>query len=193
MNIPMTDLSRIATGDITLAFRRWRRPTVKAGGTLTTAVGVLAIDTVERIDPVSISDAQARQAGYADRATLLVALNRRSEGDLYRIGLHLAGADPRIALRDRRPDATDLEQLVARLARLDRAAPAGPWTGAVLALIAANEATRAADLAPRLGFDRDDFKRQVRKLKNLGLTESLEVGYRLSPRGRALHEHLAGR
>jgi hypothetical protein len=26
----------------------------------------------------------------------------------------------------------------------------------------------------------------VRKLKELGLTESLEVGYRLSPRGRAL-------
>jgi hypothetical protein len=30
------------------------------------------------------------------------------------------------------------------------------------------------------------FKRDVRKLKELGLTESLEVGYRLSPRGAAL-------
>ena len=30
------------------------------------------------------------------------------------------------------------------------------------------------------------FKRDVRRLKELGLTESLEVGYRLSPRGRAL-------
>ena len=32
------------------------------------------------------------------------------------------------------------------------------------------------------------FKVNVRKLKGLGLAESLEVGYRLSPRGRALLE-----
>ena len=30
------------------------------------------------------------------------------------------------------------------------------------------------------------FKTDVRKLKELGLTESLEVGYRLSPRGEAV-------
>jgi len=29
------------------------------------------------------------------------------------------------------------------------------------------------------------FKRRVRQLKELRLTERLEVGYRLSPRGRA--------
>ena len=29
-----------------VAFRRWRRPTVREGGTLTTKVGVLAIDSV---------------------------------------------------------------------------------------------------------------------------------------------------
>ena len=44
---------------------------------------------------------------------------------------------------------------------------------------------RAADLAgvvrPR---DALDFKRDVRRLKELGLTESLEIGYRLSPRGK---------
>jgi Mn-dependent DtxR family transcriptional regulator len=44
---------------------------------------------------------------------------------------------------------------------------------------------RAADLAKHLGRDRKSFKTDVRKLKELGLTESLEVGYRLSPRGRA--------
>lgn len=35
------------------------------------------------------------------------------------------------------------------------------------------------------------FKRNVRKRKELGLTESLEVGYGLSPRGRRLLEQLA--
>jgi len=34
------------------------------------------------------------------------------------------------------------------------------------------------------------FKRRVRQLKELGLTESLEVGYRLSPRGRAVLKDL---
>jgi hypothetical protein len=45
---------------------------------------------------------------------------------------------------------------------------------------------RAAELAAAVGRDRHRFKLDVRKLKELGLTESLEVGYRLSPRGRAL-------
>jgi len=46
-------------------------------------------------------------------------------------------------------------------------------------------AVLAATLAKRVGQERDFFKQNVRKLKELGLTESLEVGYRLSPRGRA--------
>jgi hypothetical protein len=44
---------------------------------------------------------------------------------------------------------------------------------------------RAGDLAVELGREREPFKIDVRKLKNLGLTTSLEVGYRLSPRGEA--------
>jgi hypothetical protein len=43
-------------------------------------------------------------------------------------------------------------------------------------------------LAERFGRERLPFKADVRKLKALGLTESLEVGYRLSPRGRAYLE-----
>jgi len=46
--------------------------------------------------------------------------------------------------------------------------------------------TRAGDLAAGMGMERRALKGNVRKLKELGLTESLEVGYRLSPRGRAL-------
>ena len=40
-------------------------------------------------------------------------------------------------------------------------------------------------LAELLGRERPALKTDVRKLKRLGLTESLEVGYELSPRGRA--------
>lgn len=53
----------------------------------------------------------------------------------------------------------------------------------VLRLIAAAPSVPAADLAERLGIEKPKFKRDVRKLKELGLTESLKMGYRLSPRG----------
>jgi hypothetical protein len=52
-------------------------------------------------------------------------------------------------------------------------------------LIAANEAVRAPDLAARLGLETAPFKQRVRRLKGLGLTVSLDVGYRISPRGHA--------
>jgi len=55
----------------------------------------------------------------------------------------------------------------------------------VLELIAQRPATRAPDLAASLGRETAPFKTDVRKLKELGLTESLDVGYRLSPRGEA--------
>ena len=100
--------------------------------------------------------------------------------------MRLAGPDSRVELRER-SDLDDAEraELERRLARFDAASPTGPWTHEVLRLIEARPAVRAPDLAASLGLQRDDFKRNVRKLKELGLTESLEVGYRLSPRGRA--------
>jgi hypothetical protein len=177
------DLAAIAAGDVTVAFRRWKRPMVKAGGTQQTAVGVLAFEAVERVDDITAED--ARRAGFADPDAAWAMLRRR-EGDLYRITLRLAGPDPRIALReDAALDAAARADIAARLARLDRASSHGPWTEATLRAIAESPGTRAADLAERLGRERLPFKADVRKLKALGLTESLEVGYRLSPRGRA--------
>ena len=70
----------------------------------------------------------------------------------------------------------DVAELTRRLARLDRASTHGPWTDAVLRLIAERPAVRAGDLAESLGRERLAFKADVRKLKALGLTESLEVG-----------------
>jgi hypothetical protein len=177
-------LRRIAEGDVTLAFRRWRRPTVKAGGTLRTRVGVLAIDSVEKVEEDQVTDADARRAGAEDREALLAGL--RPEGTLYRVEFRLAGPDPRIALRERSDiSPEERAEIDARLARLDAASRHGQWTAAVLELIAERPATRAPDLAASLGRETAPFKADVRKLKELGLTESLLVGYRLSPRGRA--------
>lgn len=188
MLIKQRDLSRIRSGEVDLAFRRWRRPTVKTGGSLTTAAGVLAIDSVTPVTESAITAADARRAGYADRNALLNVL-AQGQGALYRIELHYAGRDPRIELREATPDGAELRDLAARLARLDRASSTGPWTRRTLALIRDRPAVRAGDLAASIGVERDAFKRNVRKLKSLGLTESLETGYRLSPRGEALLAH----
>lgn len=76
----------------------------------------------------------------------------------------------------------------SRLERMDRG---DPWTLRTLRLISERPGTRAANLASMMGSETLPFKARVRKLKELGLTESLEVGYRLSPRGKAFIEHLA--
>jgi DNA-binding MarR family transcriptional regulator len=113
-------------------------------------------------------------------------LNGRGEGAIYRIALHYAGEDGRIALREQEAlTPAEVDALRQRLGRLDKPRDA-PWTLAVLRIIAANQGLAAREIAAMLGVDKLDLKRDIRKLKELGLTESLETGYRLSPRGRAL-------
>lgn len=184
-------LEGIRTGQVTLAVRRWRRPTVRAGGTLTTAVGVLAIDSVERIDPSELTEDDARAAGAASLEELQDASYLRRDGELHRIRFRLIGEDPRIALRERSEMSDDeMAEIVGRLARLDRASRHGDWTAATLELIAERPGVRAGDLAASVGRETQPFKTDVRKLKALGLTESLEVGYRLSPRGATVLDRL---
>ena len=173
-------LEGIARGEIDVAFRWWTRPTVKAGGTLQTIVGRLAIASVEPTTLSEVTVEDARRAGFASRAALLKAFPRKPGSRLYRVEFSLAGPDPRIALREHADlTAGDVAELDRRLARM------GPWARATLELIRDMPEVRAGDLATQLGQERLPFKANVRKLKALGLTESLEVGYRLSPRGRA--------
>jgi hypothetical protein len=176
-------LDGIEAGEIDLAFRRWKRPTVKAGGTLRTGAGVLGIDAVEPIGERRIDAEQARRAGFTSKRELLESL--RPHGRLYRVRFHRIGEDPRKALRaDARISRSERAELDARLDRMDHAR-GEPWTREVLELIRDRPETLAAELAASLGREKLPFKRDVRKLKELGLTESLPVGYRLSPRGRA--------
>ena len=153
-------------------------------------IGQLQILAVSQIAEGDITEDDARRAGYASREVLRADLASRTEGILYRIELGALGPDPRIALRLR--DSLSDEELVAvksKLAKLDAGAPGGAWTRRVLQLIRDNPAVRAGDLCKAVEMERLPFKANVRKLKALGLTESLEVGYRLSPRGDALLSH----
>jgi hypothetical protein len=177
----------IADGSINLTFRRWKRPQTIAGNTYRTAAGRLVVDTVDVVEPPTISDAEARRAGYPSAAALIADLLGTPELPVYRVAFHPA-LDP--DSRDELASSGELSvaersAIETRLHRLDRASPRGPWTGRILDLIAANPAVRAGDLAPQLGMELLPFKLHVRKLKNLGLTISLGTGYRLSPRGES--------
>ena len=186
MLFPLAQRGPVAAGEITVAFRRWRRPTVRAGGTLQHARWGCWRSTPSTASIPARSTTRT-PGGPATPTPRRCARRCAATGETYRIAFHLAGPDPRIALRaDAALDDAGRAAIAARLARYDAASRHGPWTAATLQAIAAAPATRAADLAERLGRpELQPFKTDVRKLKALGLTESLEVGYRLSPRGRA--------
>jgi hypothetical protein len=167
-----SDLEGLAAGTITLAFRRWETPRVKVGSKLRTPIGVLEVTAVDKVKRRPTNQ-DARAAGYASGQAVLDAFGKRT-GDFYRIALHVAGPDPRLALRETPPDA-------AVFAKLERM---GEWTYEYLQAIADHPGLRAPDLAQSFGRETLPFKRDVRKLKELGLTISLKIGYELSPRGQ---------
>lgn len=186
-------LEGIRKGSVSLAFRRWRRPSVRSGSTLLTSAGQIEIRSVRMVDPEKISREDALRAGYSSPETLRKDLDRRAEGEVYRIELGALRPDPRIALREKDDlSPGEIADLRARLERIDRRSVTGSWTIAVLEVIEEHPATRAGDLCGRVGQEKEAFKLNVRKLKNLGLTESLGTGYRISPRGRVLLAEVRG-
>jgi hypothetical protein len=88
------DLENIKVGRISLAFRRWCRPTVRAGANF----GELAIDIVTEAELTQID---ARHASFSSRGQLIAELRKHPAGTLYRIRLRFVGPDSRVALRRR--------------------------------------------------------------------------------------------
>ena len=184
MLFPNADLDRIAAGEVDLAFRRWKRPMHVAGGRQRTRIGVVEFVSVDVVDPAALTPQDAARAGTTLPA--LLAFLSRKDGDVYRIGVRFGGADERASLRERLPDDSEIVALLARLAEMDRRSRRGPWVRQHLELIEARPAELAETIAASIGREKKPFKADVRRLKELGLTESLPVGYRLSPRGQAV-------
>ena len=175
----------IADGTVTLAFRRWDTPRMRPGSTQRTGAGVIRIESVDEVDPATLTEDDAIRSGVRSLDELLRLLERRPGARVYRMRVCPAGPDPRVALREQAElSDDDRRALDERLDRWD-AARAEPWTRALLRLIAENPGVRAPDLAASLGRETMPFKRDVRRLKELGLTCSLPVGYEISHRGRA--------
>jgi hypothetical protein len=177
----------IADGSVTVTFRRWKRPQAVDGHRYRTPGGIIEVDRVSFVEPRSITKQDARNAGYDSQNALVADLRGDESLPITRIAFHLVDEpDPRATLaeNDDLSDA-DVADIDRRLDRLDARSAYGPWTRATLAAIAAHPETRAGDLADAFGRELAPFKLDVRKLKNLGLTISLLIGYRLSPRGVA--------
>ncbi len=185
-------LEGIAGGRIDRVFRVWAVPRVRAGSTQRTWAGIVVIDSVTPVTPEEITEEDAHRSGFQDRAALLTALSKSTkEGGYHRVMLHLGGPDPRSELaEDADLTERELADLKAALDAVDARSRRAPWTREVLRLIEEHPGLRAQELAERAGRDKLPFKADVRRLKSLGLTDSLETGYRISPRGKALMAYL---
>ena len=170
----------IAEGSITVTFRVWTRAQAKIGGNYRVAGMLIEATDVRQVEVDEITDEDARRAGATDRAAVLARLG--SAQAVWRIDFVYRGADDRIARRND-TSADDITTVIARLSRLDRN---GAWTRSTLQLIERYPGVVSTTLARHVNQDRAAFKVNVRKLKELGLTESLDIGYRLSPRGEAV-------
>jgi hypothetical protein len=178
----------LTTGAITLTFRRWDKPHVRAGGRYRChPIGVLEVDAITRVRAGAITADDARRAGFASLPELRGYLEELGplgdDDELWRVELHHGGDGDRVelALVDEL-SAEDIETITKKLTKLDGRKP---WTDATLALIGKHPRIAASKLAAKLGRETQPFKIDVRKLKKLGLTQSFEVGYEISPRGKA--------
>ena len=185
MQFLKSSIPGIVAGDITVTFRGWKKPLAKAGGRHRIWGQLIEVDNVRVVGASSITNAEANRAGEASRDAILRRLGDAAAGPIYRIQFHYVGPDDRIELRNVELDDDRRADIQRRLERMDRVSDKGPWTTKTLRLIASYPGVVSTALARQLDYDRPAFKINVRKLKELGLTESLEVGYRLSPLGRA--------
>jgi hypothetical protein len=185
----------IRSGDIRCTVRIWQRPHVKVGGRYALGGGAIVVDTIQEARLDDITAALARRCGFPSLVDLVKTAKHGPGERVFVIDFHYDDGKPgaRPARKAGAVSAEELAQLVQRLEAMDARSKIGPWTLATLRAIEARPAVLAAKLARSLGRPRDEFKRDVRKLKYLGLTLSLEIGYRLTPRGEALLASLSNR
>lgn len=180
----------LVTGSVTLTFRRWDKPHVRPGGRYRChPIGVLEVDRVDKVTVAEITDGDAARCGFTTREELVGFIRAakdeplRPTTALFRVELHHGGDGDRVEqalVTDLSAD--DVATIQRTLARWDEGAP---WTAKTLAIIDKHPRIAASQLAKKLRRETLPFKVDVRKLKKLGLTQSFEVGYEISPRGRA--------
>jgi hypothetical protein len=170
----------LVDGSIRLTFRRWDKPHVKVGGRYRChPIGVLEVDAITRMPVKDITEADARLAGFDSREALADYIG--PDIDLvWRVELHHGGDGDRVQIA--LDDKLSPDDIAAIAKKLDKM---GDWVRPTMKIIEKHPRIAASQLAKKLGRETLPFKVDVRKLKKLGLTQSFEVGYEISPRGKA--------
>jgi hypothetical protein len=151
----------VADGTITVTWRAWKRPQVKVGGRYRIGPTTVVVTALDLVPLATVPDDSRHWLGDTD--------------PVYRVDFERTEPVVKPAL--------PFDEITTRLDRLDARSEHGPWTRPTLEAIRDNPGVVSTVLAEGFGRERFAFKTDVRKLKALGLTESLEVGYRLSPLG----------
>lgn len=179
-------LEGIRSGAVSVAFRCWKKPSVKKGTLFNTPIGLVEVLRIVPATEESITNADLMKTGFANREQLLKSLRLNGEGQLYRIEVRYHSADPRLSLREQTMlTDDDVLKLKKKLDRLDQYSKQGEWTAKVLFAIQAHPRKKAAELALLTGYEKESLKVNIRKLKNIGLTISHQTGYELSPLGKS--------
>lgn len=190
MLIKQKELEGIRSGRITLAFRKWKKTSVRKGSVLLTSIGVIRITDITETDFAKITEEEAQQAGYANVQALVTELDKTINGVIYKIQLSHEKSDGATLRQDAQITVEELDELKDKLMKLDKFSNQGKWTVKVLQAIKENPQLPAAELAPKVNKEKEWLKTNVRKLKSLGLTISHEPGYTLTPLGEYVLEML---
>jgi hypothetical protein len=184
-------LHGIKNGAITLAFRKWQKPSVKVGTRMHTSIGLVEIKSIEAILESGITETDALNAGFASKEYLLQSLPKNSNGNIYRMEICYHSEDPRIQLREQTNiPQQEYDSIIKKLNSLDKYSTQGEWTKKVLLTIDENPNLHAIGIAKLTGFEKEWLKLNIRKLKNLGLTISHTIGYEISPKGKVVLKRL---
>lgn len=181
----------IRDGSITLTFRFWTRPQVRVGGRYRChPIGVIEVTSIDRALLGAITEDEARRSGFDGRRELFDYMRGVAGDDLpddrevFRVGFQYGGDGDRVSeALETDLDSAEVERIAGKLRGYDERSPDGPWTARTLELIRKHPRVAASKLAAKAGREKLAFKADVVKLKKLGLTQSFEVGYEVSPRG----------
>ena len=184
----------IRNGSITVTFRNWKTSRVKVGRQYRFGLNdLLEVDSLDLIAVSSIIEKEAINAGFAGVSELVAFLNKNStakvtdKSKVYRIGFFYI-KDKKYSIPAENIESTtqSIEEVIAKLQKMDRLSKHGAWTKKALTLIQKNPRTAASQLAKILQRETQPLKADIRKLKKLGLTIPFETGYELSAFGKAV-------
>ena len=176
----------IREGAVYRTVRGWRTARVKVGNRYALWTGgSVEVTVVQPVLVGELTDLDAVAAGLGHLDGLLAELRRTSRRELsaqdrvFRVDFRFVDAAPSP------PVTLSTDEVTSRLDAMDQRS-GRTWTRATLAAIGSHPGTVSSELADMLDRERKTLKADIRKLKKLGLTESLDVGYRLTALGRAI-------